>query len=88
MLNRNDAIAVDIPHNVLRHERDVTLRETRLRNPGGCALALRWIVENDRTGVAEDFSSLRQAESFFERELAKAPRNRGPKPGGVSHSAD
>ena len=66
----------EVPRNVVQRERDVIIKQTRVHNRGGSSLALKWTVENMRTGAAQSFDNLGQAELFFEKQAARNARPR------------
>ena len=66
-----EAIRIDVPHNVLRAELGVTVREARFAIPGRHCSGLKWIVENNRTGASWTFDNPRDAEAFFEKEAGR-----------------
>ena len=60
---------VGVSHNVLKAESGVTERQARLQIPGRRCVALKWVVENNRTGATRTFDNPEAAEAFFENEV-------------------
>ena len=60
-----------IPHNILREDRGVTVRQARLRIPGRRCIALKWVVQNKRTGKTCTFDNPADADEFLEKEAEK-----------------
>ena len=69
--NLTKAVQANIPHNMLRDEWGVTVRQARLRIRGRRGIALKWIVQNERTGKTCTFDNLGDADAFFESEAAR-----------------
>ena len=66
-----EATRLNVPTNVLKEEGGVTMRQVRIRTPGRSRIALKWNVENDRTGATRTFDCALQARIFFERQTGK-----------------